>query len=127
MLGESLREFAASGAGQAASAVFAVGFVDFVLQILADLRDDKFKLDSAAEWLRTDLAGKILPIWVLLFVGYYVQGVQFSNIPLLLAAGVGAAAVYVAEVIGNIINTWGPNRRKKNGTDTDRTGSPEDI
>ena len=112
-LTDAIREFFASGAGQAAMGVLVVGFIDFVLGVLAAFRDGVFDLSALAAWLRAQFAGRILPIWVLLFLGYYAQGIEFSDIPLLLAAGLGAAAIYVAETIGSILKNWGPSREKQ--------------
>jgi len=107
-LTESIRAFFDSGAGQAALAVLAVGLVDFLLGVLAALRDGVFELSAVGAWIRVQFAGRILPIWILLFIGFYAQGIEFADIPLLLAAGLGAAATYVAETVGSILKNWGP-------------------
>jgi hypothetical protein len=107
-LPEAIVQFFDSAAGQAALAVLAVGIVDFALEMLAAYRDGVFRLDNVAAWIRSDLAGRILPIWLLLFIGHYATGIQFANIPLILAAGLGAAGLYVAETLAAILREWGP-------------------
>lgn len=109
-LPDALVAFYAAPAGQAAVGVLVVGVADLVLGIAAAVRDRVFSLDSVAAWLRSNLAGRILPIWVLLFVGYFAQGIALAGIPLLLAAGVGAALLYTAETVGAIVKTWGPTK-----------------
>jgi hypothetical protein len=118
-LADAIREFSDSSAGQAALAVLVVGLLDLILTVLAALRDDNYEPGEVGRWLRVQLAGQILPIWVLLFVGYYARGLQFAHIPLLLAAGVGAAGAYVIEEVAAIVRLWGPGRKKVAEPDPD--------
>lgn len=112
-LTEAINAFFQSAAGQAALGVLIVGVVDLVLGISAAVRDGTFDPTSIAAWLRKHVAGRIFPIWVLLFVGHFTSGVQFADIPLLLSAGIGAAGLYVVETVAGIVAVWGPNRTKQ--------------
>lgn len=112
VLTDALRAFLAAPAGQAAEAVLLLGIVDLVLGIAAAFRDNVFSVEAVAAWLRSTLAGRILPIWVLLFVGYFGQGVG-TDLPLLLAAGLGAAGLFTVETVGNIVKTWGPTKQQQ--------------
>jgi len=117
VLTDAIREFYGSPAGQAAVAVLVVGIADLVLGILAAFRDNVFSIEAVAAWLRSTLSGRILPIWVLLFVGYFAQGIQVAGIPLLLAAGIGAGGLFVTETVGTIVKQWGPTKQAQTKPD----------
>jgi hypothetical protein len=110
-LHELLREFFASAAGTAALGVLVVAVLDFVLGVMAAVRDDVFELSAVAAFLRKHILGRVLPIWLLLFVGYITNGLEFGSIPLILGVGIGAAGVYVAETLGDVFRTWGPDHQ----------------
>jgi hypothetical protein len=97
-------------AGQLALWVVVAPVLDFVLSIAAAVRDGTFQLDAIAAFLRKHVAGRIVPIWLLLFVGYLTDEwlVPVVDVPALTAVGIAAAGIYVAETIGSIFRSWGP-------------------
>lgn len=101
---EALQAFFASPAGTAAYGVLVVAIVDFLLGVAASVRDHTFSLDEVAAVLRKHVAGRVFPIWLLLIFGYV------GNIDALTAVGLAAAAAYLAETLGSIAASWGPNR-----------------
>jgi hypothetical protein len=105
----AIQAFFADTAGQVAAAVLLVAIVDLVLGIAAAIRDRVFQWENVAAWLRSTLAGRVLPTWVLLFVGYFAH-LNVAGIDLLGAAGIAAGLLYVAETVGTIVRLWGPNR-----------------
>jgi hypothetical protein len=106
----TLDAFFSSQAGQLALWVVLLPVVDFVLSVSAAIRDGTFTLDSVAAFLRKHVAGRIVPIWILLFVGHFADQwlVPVVDVPALTAVGVAAAGLYVAETIGSILRAWGP-------------------
>lgn len=108
----ALRTFFDAGAGQAALAVLVVCLVDFLLGVAAAFRDGTFALDAVAAFLRKHVAGRVFPIWVLLFVGHFTAEIKFGDVPILLSVGIGAAALYVAETVGSIMSSWGPGAKR---------------
>lgn len=110
---EAIKAFFDSEAGLAAVGVLLIGIVDLVLGILAAWRDGTFQLSAVDAWLRSSFAGRIAPIWLLLIVGYLADSLDLAGIPVLLAAGIGAAGLYVAATVSSILKNWGPNREKQ--------------
>jgi hypothetical protein len=100
----TLEAFFQSQAGAGLYAMIVVAFADFLLGTLAAIRDRTFTLEAVAAWLRKHLAGRVLPIGLLLLLGY------FGNQAALLLLAVPAGAAYVLETIGSIAASWGPNR-----------------
>lgn len=108
---EAVAQFFASQTGQYAVWVLLLPLIDFVLGIAAAFRDNTFRLDAIAAWVRKHLAGRIIPIWALLFLGYFTPNVTLPVIgwEALTTVGAFAAAAYVAETIGSILASWGPS------------------
>lgn len=95
----AIHAFFADPAGEAIYGMLALAFADFALGVLAAIRDDTFQLDTIASFLRKHVAGRVLPIAVLLFVGYA------AHLDALTAAGIAAAAAYVAETIASLVSS----------------------
>lgn len=102
--------FFATSAGQLALLIVAVGLADWALGTAAAVRDKTFTLDVWAAWLRKHVAGRIIPIWVLLILGYMTDTyvIPVLDLPALTSIGVGAAGVYALETLGSIARSWGP-------------------
>ena len=107
----TLDAFFSSQAGQLALWVVLLPVVDLVLSLAAAVRDGTFQLDAIAAFLRKHVAGRIVPIWILLFVGHFADQwlVPVVDVPALTAVGVAAAGLYVAETAGSIFRSWGPS------------------
>jgi hypothetical protein len=108
-------------AGQASIAILLVGVLDFFLGIFAAFRDKTFTLAAIDAWLRSNLAGRILPLWFLLFAGYLANGIQFAGLPVITSIGIGGAVVYVGATLAAIAAKWNPNaaNRTVQGVPTD--------
>ena len=106
----ALDTFFASDAGQLAVWVLILPVLDFILGTLAAIRDGTFELDRVASFLRKHLAGRMLPIWILLFVGHFADSyvLPVVDFPAILGVGVAAAGLYVLETAGSIMRSWGP-------------------
>ena len=97
---ETLDAFWASTTGQAALGLMVIAITELLLGVLADIRNGGFRMKRIDRWLRQSLAGKVLPLWILLFVGHYSASLTVGDFDLLLIAGVGASALYIATAIG---------------------------
>src|SRR5687767_13536805 len=100
----ALTAFFASPAGIAVYSVLGIALLDFILGVFAAIRDKTFQLDAVAAWLRKHIAGRVMPIVVMLIFGYFGQQDIIS------AGAAAMAALYGAETLGSIMNSWGPNR-----------------
>ena len=99
--------FFASPSGLAIYGVLVVAIADFLLGVAAAFRDGTFTLDSVAAYLRKHIAGRVVPISILLGLGYV------ANQPALTALGAASAAIYVMETIGSIRDSWGGGEAKQ--------------
>jgi hypothetical protein len=106
-LTDAISTFFGTPEGDAAMAVLVVAFVDFALGTAAALRDSTFQLDSLAAFLRKHVMGRVVPTWLLLFVGHYTSGFKIADVSTLSALGLAAAAAYVLETVGSIRASWG--------------------
>lgn len=97
--------FFASEAGLAVYGLFVVALVDFAMGTLAAIRDKTFTLDAVAAWLRKHIAGRVMPLTVMLLFGW------FGDQPLLYAGAAVGATTYVTETIGSIMSSWGPVKK----------------
>lgn len=107
---ETITAFFDSQSGQLAMWVLVLPVLDFVLGIAAAVRDNTFTLDTVAAFLRKHIMGRMVPVWLLLFVGYLTESwlVPVVDVPAISAIGVAAAGLYVAETVGSILRSWGP-------------------
>lgn len=107
---DSLQEFFASDTGRYAALVLVLPVVDWVLGALAAFRDGTFELDSVAAFIRKHIAGRVLPIWILMFLGFFTQGLVLPGLdwPLFATFGTVLAIAYIVETIGSIMRSWGP-------------------
>ena len=96
--------FFASEAGLAVYGLFIVALVDFALGTMAAFRDKTFTLEAVGAWLRKHIAGRVMPLTIMLLFGY------FGDQPLLYAGAAVGATTYVSETIGSILASWGPKR-----------------
>lgn len=100
----TIRAFFDSTDALALYACLVLAAADFILGTLAALRDDTFRLDSVAAYLRKHIAGRVAPIGVLIALGWFGQQ------PALTAIGMASAAAYTLETIGSIRTSWGSDR-----------------
>lgn len=109
-LTDAIKAFFDSTEGQAAAWVLVLPIVDFLLGLAAALRDGTFALDSIAAFLRKHIAGRVFPIWMLLFVGHYAAWSPIAGVNVISGLGLAAALAYIAETVGSIMASWGPKR-----------------
>lgn len=107
---DSLREFFDSDTGRYAALVLVLPLVDWVLGALAAVRDGTFQLDSVAAFIRKHVAGRVLPIWLLMFLGYFTSNITLPGVdlPVFSTFGTVLAVAYIVETIGSILRSWGP-------------------
>ncbi len=111
-----VRQFFESPAGNAILVVFGLSVLKFALGAFAAVRDNVFRLDVVAAWVRKDVAGRVLPIIAVLLVGHMTGGLDFedglaglvSAGTILTGIGIGAAAIYVLEIVGSIRESLTP-------------------
>jgi len=94
-----LEEFIASPGGIAVKAALIAAFLDFAFGVFFAVRDGSFALDALAAWLRKHLVGRVFPISLLAFAGYY------SGDGMMIGAAGAALAAYVAETTGSIYSS----------------------
>lgn len=109
---DAITAFFATDTGRYAGLVLILPVVDWVLGTLAALRDGTFQLDSLAAFIRKHILGRVFPIWLLMFVGFVTQSLVIPGVdwPLFSTFGTGLALVYIAETIGSIMRSWGPQQ-----------------
>jgi hypothetical protein len=95
-----LQAFLSSTEGIALQAMLGLAFADFVLGVLAAVRDGTFELEAVAAFLRKHLVGRVLPIGLLLLGTYYFGGIDEALG--LGSAALVAAAAYTAETASSL-------------------------
>jgi hypothetical protein len=104
-----IEEFIASPGGIAVKAALIAAFLDFLFGVFSAFRDGSFALDALAAWLRKHLMGRVFPISILAFAGF------FSGDPVMIGAAGTALAAYAAEtmasIYGSITVTPGANQK----------------
>lgn len=107
---DAIAAFFQSDTGRYAALVLVLPIIDWVLGSLAAFRDGTFQLDSLAAFIRKHVAGRVLPIWILMFLGYFTTGLVLPGVdwPLFQTFGTILAIAYIVETIGSIMRSWGP-------------------
>lgn len=129
-----VREFFATPAGTGVVLLFALAALDFLMGTFAALRDGTFQLDAIAAWIRKHIAGRVLPVTAVLVIGHMLGGLTLgggladvlSPGTVLTTIGLGAAGVYVLEVIGSVKESLTPKpvRAIEEVEEHDSFGSP---
>lgn len=91
-----LVDFLASPAGLALKGALVAAFLDFAIGSFAAVRAGSFALDTVAAFVRKHLLGRVLPLGVLLVVGYLTGDMTMNAFA---AAGLTA---YAAETMASI-------------------------
>lgn len=91
-----LAEFLASPAGLALKGALVAAFLDFAVGSLLAARNGTFALDAIAAFLRKHIMGRVLPLGVLLVMGYLTGDVTLNAFA---AAGLTA---YAAETMASV-------------------------
>jgi hypothetical protein len=116
-LGVAITSFFNTPAGAGILAVMALSVLELALGTFAAIRDNVFQWDAVAAWVRKHLAGRVLPIVAVLVMGHLAGGLQFQEDgaaallnpgTILTGIGLGAAALYVTEIIGSIRESLTP-------------------
>lgn len=90
VLTDAIAAFLSTPSGIAGKGLLILTFVVFALGVFAAVRDSTFEWKYVDSFVRTTIAGKVLPVLLLLFVGY------LAGDPLFTAPGLAAAAVVTA-------------------------------
>jgi hypothetical protein len=106
----ALEAFFASDTGRYAALVLILPVIDWTLGTLAAIRDGTFQLDSLLAFVRKQIAGRVLPIWILMFLGYITNDLVIPGVewPVFSTFGTVLAIGYIVETIGSIMRSWGP-------------------
>ncbi len=102
--------------------IFVALALDFILGVLAAFKVGNFRLSYVADFLRNDIAFKVVPYFVL-YAGALVAGQQDIVIPGLdigVIAGAGYATV-IAALVGSILNSLNELRFSPTATQTATT------
>jgi hypothetical protein len=99
--------FFEADAGKAVYAVIAFALVDFAFGVGAAVRDNTFQLDSVMAFLRKHFIGRVLPIAILLSVGWFGHQDALVSLGLVLSAG------YLAETLASIKDSAFPSGETK--------------
>jgi hypothetical protein len=113
----ALTDFLNSQAGTVLIAMLLVAFADFLTGSFAALRDGTFQLDALAAFIRKHIWGRVAPIGVLLFIGYFGGGTAGQ---LFLASAIASATAYAAETAASILGNLNP---PKSGDVKDNTAA----
>lgn len=105
-----IKEFFNTPAGQATLAVALLATADFAFGVFAAVRDNVFKWEALAAWVRSTLMGKVAPVFAALIVGHLAGGLTLDDglaslvSPGAIITGVGLAAAtsYVLSVVASI-------------------------
>jgi hypothetical protein len=110
-----IREFFGTPAGTGVVLVFGLAVLEWLLGTFAAIRDGVFRLDSIGAWIRKHLAGRVLPLTTVLVLGHMLGGLAIEGAADLLSPGtvlttigLGAAGVYILEVIGSVRESLTP-------------------
>lgn len=101
--------------GQAIYGVLGLAFLDFILGVFAAVRDNTFKLDSVAAFVRSQLLGKVFPLTALILFGVLVNQAALTDL------GYAGALAFTAATVGSIIASWGPKGVSVLGAQRDPT------
>jgi hypothetical protein len=97
-----LEAFMQSTGGLAVKAALVAAFLDFAFGVFAAFRDGTFAIDALAAFLRKHLMGRVLPISLLAFAGF------FTGDAFMTAAAAGALTAYAAETLGSLYGSIKP-------------------
>lgn len=108
-LGQAITTFFGTPGGTAIVALFLLAALDFLLGVLAAIRDDVFEFGALAAWVRKHIAGRVLPITAVLVIGHLAGGLSIETTSdilspgtVLTTLGLGMAGAYVLETIASI-------------------------
>lgn len=96
--------------GVAIYGVAILGLVELVTGILRAFASKQFDVALIDVWVRTQLAGRILPIVIILVAGAAAPDLSVLGVSvnILSTSGVAAAAVYAASALASIVGSVNP-------------------
>jgi hypothetical protein len=96
--------------GIAITGVAILGILELVTGALRAFAAKQFKIELVDTWVRTDLAGRILPITVVLIAGAAAPDLSALGVQvdILTATGLAGAAVYAASTLASIVANVNP-------------------
>lgn len=103
--GDAFAELMASPAGMAVVGVVALAILEFATGVLRSVAAKQFDVTLVDTWVRKTIAGRVLPIILLLLFGAFVPDLSIIGlqIDILTVTGTTAAAAFAASAIGSIL------------------------
>jgi hypothetical protein len=96
--------FLAAPEGIAFWTLFVIMGADFLLSTFRALSTGTFQLSLVGSFIRVHLWGRVAPLATLLLAGYFLA------VPALTAIAVAAGALYIAETIGSIRESFATDK-----------------
>jgi len=114
--GAEIASFFDSPAGQAVAALVVLGLADLLLGVFAAVRDNVFSWEAIDAWVRSQLAGRILPIAAILILGHIAGGISFDDGTsgvlsvggIITGGGLVAAGLYVITTAASLLESLQP-------------------
>lgn len=112
-----LGDFFATPAGAMVVVLFGLALLDLALGVLAAIRDKVFTWAAIDSWVRRTLAGRIVPVTLVLIVGHLLGGISIAGDigsqltspgAWLTGAGLAAGATIVAATAASILDSLRP-------------------
>lgn len=95
--------------------IVAVALLDLLTGISRAVANGTFNLELVDVWVRTTVAGRVIPIVLVLVFGAVIGNVELGSFSfnILTAAAIAAAVVYVAATAQSIIDNLNPQATDK--------------
>jgi hypothetical protein len=106
----TIQAFFQTPVGYAIYVTLATAAVAFVSGVAAAVRDGTFTLQAIDAFVRADLLGRVVPIFIFLFGGYLL-GADPAGAALT-AAGLAASAAYVAATAAAVLAKWAGTQKQ---------------
>jgi hypothetical protein len=104
-----VQAFFATPTGVAVYGTLAAAFIALISGVAAAVRDGTFTWQAIDAFVRADLMGKVVPIFLFLFAGFLI-GAEGGAV--LTAAGLAGAAAYVAATVASVLAKWGGGQKQ---------------
>lgn len=91
-----IAEFLGSPGGLAVKAALVAAFLDFLTGVWRAYQDERLAFDQVAAFVRKHLAGRVLPLTILVVAGYWSGDLALN------VAAAGALTAYYTETIASV-------------------------
>lgn len=109
-LGEILAEIAGGTTGAALTGVVVIAIVEFGTGVARAVASGQFKFDLVDTWVRKTVAGRVIPILLVLIAGAATPDLSVIglDINILTTAGMTAAAAFAVSAVASIVGNLNP-------------------